>query len=358
MSPRRPVVSLVALSCRLVRRPVVSLRRPFLVAPSPCRVAPSPCHVAHDESSADEVSRAGGSASSITPHVGLPKSPPHFPVSPFATLTPPCFATLTPPCFATLTPPCFATLTPPCFATLTPANPSPCQQCSRSPSAAQRAAPCGESSWMRATASCPKRSAPRAAPRAAAAAAARTTGSDTTGISSTGSGTTGISSTGSGTTGISSTGSGTTGISSTGSGTTESGTGNQATSVLSSQTNTSAKFNVDVNITSAQQRALFTFTVKAVPRTRAPVFSNSSYHTNTGQLVATFACVPKPTTTLGTYRCTASSLANITVPFRPVNRPKALVDAGFFSNPTAFYSTIKVNGITLRGSITASVANL
>ncbi|CAI5486056.1 unnamed protein product [Closterium sp. Naga37s-1] len=106
------------------------------------------------------------------------------------------------------------------------------------------------------------------------------------------------------------------------------------------------------------QRALFTFTVKAVPRTPAPVFSNSSYRTNTGQLVATFACVPKPTTTLGTYRCTASSLANITVPFKPVNRPKALVNAGFFSNPTAFYSAIKVNGIMLRGSITASVANL
>ncbi|CAI5994756.1 unnamed protein product [Closterium sp. NIES-64] len=132
----------------------------------------------------------------------------------------------------------------------------------------------------------------------------------------------------------------------------------RASSVLSSQTNTRAKFNVDVNITSTQQRALFTFTVKAVSKTRAPVFSNSSYHTNTGQLVATFACVPKPTTTLGTYRCTTSSLANITVPFRPVNRPKALVDAGFFSNPTAFYSTIKVNGIRLRGSITASVANL
>ncbi|CAI5964856.1 unnamed protein product [Closterium sp. NIES-64] len=193
-------------------------------------------------------------------------------------------------------------------------------------------------------------------------------------------GSTASSSTGSGTTGISSTGSGTTESGTTESGTTESGTGStgesnsggekivtvdfnapiryRASSVLSSQTNTRAKFNVDVNITSTQQRALFTFTVKAVSKTRAPVFSNSSYHTNTGQLVATFACVPKPTTTLGTYRCTTSSLANITVPFRPVNRPKALVDAGFFSNPTAFYSTIKVNGIRLRGSITASVANL
>ncbi|CAI5486066.1 unnamed protein product [Closterium sp. Naga37s-1] len=120
----------------------------------------------------------------------------------------------------------------------------------------------------------------------------------------------------------------------------------------------SANFNVDVNITSAQQRALFIFTVTNVPSSPAPVFSNSSYHTNAGQLVATFACMPKPITVLGIYLCTASSLANITVPFRPVNRPKALVNAGFFSNPTAFYSTITVNGVTLRGSITASVANL
>ncbi|CAI5475901.1 unnamed protein product [Closterium sp. Yama58-4] len=120
----------------------------------------------------------------------------------------------------------------------------------------------------------------------------------------------------------------------------------------------SANFNVDVNITSAQQRALFTFTVKAVPKTPVPVFSNSSYRTNSGQLVATFACVPKPMTMVGIYLCTASSLTNLTVPFRPVNRPKALVDAGFFSNPSGFYSTITVNGVTLRGGITASVANL
>ncbi|CAI7806257.1 unnamed protein product [Closterium sp. NIES-54] len=137
----------------------------------------------------------------------------------------------------------------------------------------------------------------------------------------------------------------------------------RASSELGSQTNMGARFIVDVNITSAQQRALFIFTVTNVPSSPAPVFSNSSYHTNTGQLVATFACVPMPITMLGItmlgiYLCTASSLANITVPFRPVNRVKALVDAGFFSNPTAFYSTIKVNGIMLRGSITASVANL
>ncbi|CAI5964857.1 unnamed protein product [Closterium sp. NIES-64] len=110
--------------------------------------------------------------------------------------------------------------------------------------------------------------------------------------------------------------------------------------------------------TSTQQRALFTFTVTAVPISPAPVFSNSSYHTNAGQLVATFACVPKPTIMLGIYQCTASSLANITVPFRPVNRPKALVDAGLFSNPSGFYSTISVNGVSLRGGITTSVANL
>ncbi|CAI5523857.1 unnamed protein product, partial [Closterium sp. Naga37s-1] len=129
-------------------------------------------------------------------------------------------------------------------------------------------------------------------------------------------------------------------------------------SVLTSKTNMTAKFNVDVNITSAQQRALFIFTVTNVPSSPVPVFSNSSYHTNAGQLVATFACVPKPITFLNTYLCTSSSLANITVPFRPVNRPKALVDAGFFSNPSGFYSTITVNGVTLRGGITASVANL
>ncbi|CAI5494338.1 unnamed protein product [Closterium sp. Naga37s-1] len=130
------------------------------------------------------------------------------------------------------------------------------------------------------------------------------------------------------------------------------------TGTLGSQTNMGAKFIVDVNITSAQQRAVFIFTVTNVPSSPAPVFSNSSYHTNTGQLVATFACVPKPITILGIYLCTASSLANVTMPFRPVNRVKALVDAGFFSNPTAFYSTITVNGVTLRGGITASVANL
>ncbi|CAI5943551.1 unnamed protein product [Closterium sp. NIES-65] len=133
---------------------------------------------------------------------------------------------------------------------------------------------------------------------------------------------------------------------------------NRAASVLTSQTNTSAKFNVDVNITSAQQRALYSFTVMRVPSSPAPVFSNSSYHTTAGQLIAEFTCVPKPTSTLGTYRCTASTLANITVPFRPVSRVKALVDAGFFSNPTSFYSSIKVNGVALRGDIIASVANL
>ncbi|CAI6000406.1 unnamed protein product [Closterium sp. NIES-64] len=125
----------------------------------------------------------------------------------------------------------------------------------------------------------------------------------------------------------------------------------QAFSVLGSQTNMGAKFIVDVNI------ALFIFTVTNVPSSPLPVFSNSSYHTNAGHLVATFACVPKPITFLNTYLCTTSSLANITVPFRPVNRPKALVDAGF-SNPSGFYSTISVNGVTLRGGITASVANL
>ncbi|CAI5512081.1 unnamed protein product [Closterium sp. Naga37s-1] len=133
---------------------------------------------------------------------------------------------------------------------------------------------------------------------------------------------------------------------------------NRASSELGSQTNMGARFIVDVNITSTQQRALFIFTVTNVPRTPAPVFSNSSYHTNAGHLVATFACVPKPITILGIYICTASSLANITVPFKPVNRPKALVDAGFFSNPSGFYSTITVNGVMLRGGITASVANL
>ncbi|CAI5943522.1 unnamed protein product [Closterium sp. NIES-65] len=132
----------------------------------------------------------------------------------------------------------------------------------------------------------------------------------------------------------------------------------RASSVLTSQTSMGANFNIDVNITSTQQRALFTFTVTAVPISPAPVFSNSSYHTNAGQLVATFACVPKPTIMLGIYQCTASSLANITVPFRPVNRPKALVDAGLFSNPSGFYSTISVNGVSLRGGITTSVANL
>ncbi|CAI5494334.1 unnamed protein product, partial [Closterium sp. Naga37s-1] len=131
----------------------------------------------------------------------------------------------------------------------------------------------------------------------------------------------------------------------------------RASSVLTSKTNMSAKFVVDVNITSAQQRALYTFTVMNVPSSPAPVFSNSSYHTYTGRLIAEFTCKPKSTSTLGTYRCTSSTVANLSVPFRPVSRVKALVDSWFFFSGynTGFYSTIKVNGVTLRGNITSSV---
>ncbi|CAI5943525.1 unnamed protein product [Closterium sp. NIES-65] len=119
-------------------------------------------------------------------------------------------------------------------------------------------------------------------------------------------------------------------------------------------TNMSAKFNVDVNITSAQQKAFYSFTVMGVPSSPAPVFSKSSYRTDAGEIVAEFGCTPKPTSTLGTYRCTSSTVANLTVPFRPVSRVFALVNAGFFFAPYYFYSTIKVNGVRLRGNITAS----
>ncbi|CAI5943548.1 unnamed protein product [Closterium sp. NIES-65] len=125
-------------------------------------------------------------------------------------------------------------------------------------------------------------------------------------------------------------------------------------SVLTSKTNMTAKFNVDVNITSTQQTALYTFTVMGVPSSPRPVFSKSSYrNNNTGQLVAEFTCTPKPTGTLGTYRCTSNTAANLTVPFRPVSRVKALVP--LFFAPYDFYSRISVNGVTLRGDIISTI---
>ncbi|CAI6000412.1 unnamed protein product [Closterium sp. NIES-64] len=102
------------------------------------------------------------------------------------------------------------------------------------------------------------------------------------------------------------------------------------------------------------QKAFYSFTVMGVPSSPAPVFSKSSYRIDTGEIVAEFGCTPKPTSTLGRYCCTSSTVANLTVSFRPVGRVFALVNAGFFFAPYYFYSTIKVNGERLRGNITAS----
>ncbi|GJP52942.1 hypothetical protein CLOM_g12101 [Closterium sp. NIES-68] len=123
--------------------------------------------------------------------------------------------------------------------------------------------------------------------------------------------------------------------------------------------NSTGKFYVDVNITESKQTTNFIFFVYNVPPTPKPTFSNPTYYTTDGKLLIEFTCAFKAIGTPGSYYCgLAGAAAKVAEPYKPIGKGKKLVDAGLFTNPGGFYASIKVNGVELRGGITASVANL
>ncbi|CAI5476496.1 unnamed protein product [Closterium sp. Yama58-4] len=127
-----------------------------------------------------------------------------------------------------------------------------------------------------------------------------------------------------------------------------------ATSDASSISGMTGSSILDSNVTVTLQTSSFIFRITGVYGT-SPSISSPGYYRSTGALLAELPCTFQAEATSGSWNCTLQEKVTLTSAYQPSGTIKTFVNAGLFTKPSSFYVKVTVNGIVLKGWLSASV---